>query len=364
MVKICIFGDSITWGARLPFRAGWANLLRNYLELTSEEYIELYDLGIDGNTTIDILNRFDIEVEARNPQIIIFAIGTNDSCYRKTKNNSIINIDEFKNNLDELIQRAKKYTDNIVFVGIGKGSDVLTKPLIASSTGKCYDKENIKTYDKIIKKICKKNNLLFIDINEKLLDSDFDDGLHPNIGGHIKIFEEFRRNLPQMLKLKTIYEDVKLVNDLDEEIGYKKYGTLNKEDIYRVSAVWVKNNKNEILISRRLLSKKKEPGKWGPSVAKRVFNKEEYLIAAKKVLKDILYIKGNELAELCKIRTKTELNNFHSTWYVLKLNKRDIKFNKDEIQEVRWISKQDLIKEYTNNSNKFVDSFSQYIDLL
>jgi len=34
-MNICIFGDSIAWGAWLPFRVSWANLLRNYLEKTS-----------------------------------------------------------------------------------------------------------------------------------------------------------------------------------------------------------------------------------------------------------------------------------------------------------------------------------------
>ena len=29
---ICVFGDSVLWGWGLPFRIGWVNLFRNYIE--------------------------------------------------------------------------------------------------------------------------------------------------------------------------------------------------------------------------------------------------------------------------------------------------------------------------------------------
>ncbi len=199
MTQICIFGDSITWGAGLPFRAGWANLLRNHLECKTKGVMELYDLGIDRDTSRDILARFDVEAKARNPSIIIFAIGINDSCYRKTKDKPLVSIDEFEKNLLKLIKKARKFTDKIIFVGLAKGSDQETKPLLRSTTGKCYDKGNVKIYNSVIGKVSKKENLLFIDIFNKLTDEDFDDGLHPNIGGHIKIFEEVRRNLDKVL---------------------------------------------------------------------------------------------------------------------------------------------------------------------
>ncbi len=82
---ICIFGDSIIWGAGLPCRVAWVNLLRNYVEIKYGGVVELYDLGIDRDTTEDLLKRFDAENRARRPQVIIFAVGTNDSSYRRLK---------------------------------------------------------------------------------------------------------------------------------------------------------------------------------------------------------------------------------------------------------------------------------------
>jgi len=89
----------------------------------------------------------------------------------------------------KLIEKAKKFTNKIIFIGIAKGDDGETKPLPASTTGKCYDKENVKIYNNIIKKVNKKEKLLFVEIIDKLNNKDFYDGLHPNAKGHQKIFK-------------------------------------------------------------------------------------------------------------------------------------------------------------------------------
>jgi len=58
-----------------------------------------------------------------------------------------------------------------------------------------------------------------------------------------------------------------IVDENDKIIGYKERGTLNFRDIYRVSALQVKNSVGQILLAQRKLTKKKNPGKWGPAVA-------------------------------------------------------------------------------------------------
>lgn len=42
-----------------------------------------------------------------------------------------------------------------------------------------------------------------------------------------------------------------IVNDRDEIIGYKERGTLAQQDIYRVSALWIKNPLGNILLAKR-----------------------------------------------------------------------------------------------------------------
>lgn len=200
MEKIfCIFGDSITYGMWDLADGGWTSKLRKFLDkrnLTdSENYFLVYNLGVDGDDTARLVKRFNAEsvsrfydIQARS-RAIFFAIGTNDSCYRETKNNATTSPNEFKNNLSEIIKNARSLTSEIIFLGIAKGSDKDTMPFLNSTTGKCYDKENIRIYNDIIKKICEKERVLFINILDKMTDNDFYDGLHPNSAGHQKIFE-------------------------------------------------------------------------------------------------------------------------------------------------------------------------------
>lgn len=58
-----------------------------------------------------------------------------------------------------------------------------------------------------------------------------------------------------------------IVNENDEIIGHKARGTLEQLDIYRVSALWIKNSQGDILLAQRKFTKKHDPGKWGPAVA-------------------------------------------------------------------------------------------------
>jgi lysophospholipase L1-like esterase len=51
-MNICIFGDSITYGAHDPINGGWTTLLRNYLEGKDDD-ITTYNLGICGDESSD-----------------------------------------------------------------------------------------------------------------------------------------------------------------------------------------------------------------------------------------------------------------------------------------------------------------------
>ncbi len=188
-INICIFGDSITWGAYLPFRIGWVNQIRDILERKNSQ-IAVYDLGIDRNTSKDLLTRFDTEASARKPDVVVFAIGINDSLYRNNPNNRETGESDFKLNLEKLVDKAKTFTDKVVFVGLVKGDDSKTTPLLRSTSGKFYDKQSAYKYNEIIKTVAQENNLGFVDILSKLDDTDFDDGLHPNVKGHSKISDE------------------------------------------------------------------------------------------------------------------------------------------------------------------------------
>ncbi|OHA62828.1 MAG: hypothetical protein A3E07_03445 [Candidatus Wildermuthbacteria bacterium RIFCSPHIGHO2_12_FULL_45_9] len=189
-MNILIFGDSITWGAYDPEQGGWATRLRNYFEAKDND-TDVYNLGISGDTTADLLNRIEIEAKSREPNLIIFAIGINDAQFIHSTNGLRVSLDEFQQNLTKLLSIAKKFTGKIVFVGLTKVDESKTTP-IPWNTNKSYTNENIKRLDTVIEKFCEENKLKFISMDSVVGNGDLIDGLHPNTKWHIKIFNRIK----------------------------------------------------------------------------------------------------------------------------------------------------------------------------
>jgi acyl-CoA thioesterase I len=194
MSNICIFGDSITWGAVDKAEGGWAQRLKKFIDNNTDEY-ETYSLGVSGDTTINLLKRFEIESQARNPEIIILAIGTNDSAYINEINNTVIPLDLFEKNIKELINLARKFTQQIVIIGLPKVDESKVQPFRDSSTGKQYANNNLKKYSDKLAEISRENQLIFIDVFNILSVEDLGDGLHPNENGHKKLYEYIKNKL-------------------------------------------------------------------------------------------------------------------------------------------------------------------------
>lgn len=198
-MNICLFGDSMTWGAYDPQNGGWANHLRNYLEGKDND-LEVYNLGISGDNSTDLLNRVEVEAKSREPDIIVFAIGVNDAQFIHSTNSHRISDDDFRSNLEKLYKIAKKFTPKIIFIGLTSVDESKTKP-IPWNTDKIYTNKNIRRLDQIIKNFCSENNLEFIPMNDLLNDNDLIDGLHPNTQGHIKMFERVKPEIELVLHL-------------------------------------------------------------------------------------------------------------------------------------------------------------------
>ena len=363
-MNICTIGDSITWGPRLPFRVAWANLLRNHLEKNFDNLYSLYDLGVDGDTTKNLLQRFDVEMSARKPGLIIFNIGINDSLFRGTEDYPETPLQDFEVNMELLIEKARKFTDKIVVLGLVKGSDLLTTPLIQSTTGKSYTKERTKIYDAKLEEVARKNGLMFVDINELLTDADFDDGLHPNINGHIKIFEKVSSKLDKILLIKH-ERYATLVDQTDNEIGYKKLDAFDENDIVRVSALWITNNKGEVLLAKRPTNKRRDPNRWGPSVAAVLEKGQTYLEAIKQATKNEIGIEGFVTIEGKKLLV-TGYNNFYCQLFSsqLDLEIKTLELNKEEVAELKWFSRSEIGKLLLANPYHFVQAFEKYFDLM
>jgi lysophospholipase L1-like esterase len=193
MVSICVFGDSIAEGYYDSENGGRVALLSRFLK-TPNEKLHIYNCSICGDSTKEVLHRFDNELSARESKIIIFALGTNDSWfYDNDKNKPNVSLTDFSNNLNQLITKAKNVKAKIFFIGSPNVDEKKVSPFHGGCTI-FYDNQNIQKYNQIIKETCKEHNLTFIPTFHLLENEDLKDGLHPNTKGHKKLFEEIKKH--------------------------------------------------------------------------------------------------------------------------------------------------------------------------
>lgn len=209
-MTIFAFGDSITYGNWDP-KGGWVGRLRDYMDskslqaysgenLFSTYYTLTYNLGIPGDTSSGLLERFETELIPRfNPDeltIILFAIGINDSRFYASTNEYETEPGIFQQNIWDLWEIAKKYTSDVAFVGLSPVDEERTSPL-SWETDAIYKNEYIEKYDDLIKEFCQSRKTPFIDIFGKMKGMDIkslmEDGVHPNQEGY-KIMEEIIRS--------------------------------------------------------------------------------------------------------------------------------------------------------------------------
>lgn len=148
-IEVLMLGDSITG------RGEWKKLL---------EKEHLINLGIDGDTTTDILNRVDSVLEI-NPKVVFFMAGVNDLC-------SSIPYDVVLENYIKIINKLKSNNIEVIVQAI-----FITQMKVVNK--KVYE------FNTLIENYCEKENITFINLNEYfvneegLLKEDLTtDGLH------------------------------------------------------------------------------------------------------------------------------------------------------------------------------------------
>ena len=169
-------------------------------ELKNPEFdYSVYNLGISGDTSNDLLERFEFEIKQRlhkeDEIILIFAIGINDSQFIYSKNNFSVLADKFQRNIKQCISFSGKISNKTVFIGLTPVDKSKTLP-IPWDADKSYENKYISNYNNIIKSICREKQIYFLDMFKEFKKTDYkellEDGLHPNSEGHQKMFEIVR----------------------------------------------------------------------------------------------------------------------------------------------------------------------------
>lgn len=155
---------------------------------------------------------------------------------------------------------------------------------------------------------------------------------------------------------------IPVVNKNNKIIGYKDRDHLDKNDIYRVSALWVTNSRGEILLARRHRNKLQHPRKWNPAACGTVDKGETY---RKNIIKE-----AEEELGLKNIKPKLgpmiEINNdYHhfTQWYFLKVDKNINEFiiEEDATEEVKWFSLKELKKDLKEHPEDFIPDMEKHL---
>ncbi len=192
--NICVFGDSIVWGAWDKEKAGWVNRLAIDCQNSKDENI-VYNLGIPSETTINLLKRINNECKHRNPNTIIISIGINDALYLKNIEKEQTDMDTFEKVIKEIINICKLYTKNILFIGLTRVNENYTVP-ISWNNNEIYFNKNIEKYNEKIRECCIESKISFLNVLDILEIEDLNvDGIHPNENGHKKLYKRIKEEL-------------------------------------------------------------------------------------------------------------------------------------------------------------------------
>lgn len=194
-MKIGVWGDSIVYGSGDEAGLGWVGHLANHMH---DKGIEVYNHGVGGDTTEDVLRRFETELEAIKPDVVILAVGINDSELLST-GATVIPLPIFTKNIQTLLSIAKQKTNKVIVVGI---TDLHFEILEITQFFSC---EVIETFNTCLEGVAKEMNATYVNMHDVLdIQTDLSsDGIHPNSRGYKKMFNTILPIVESILSNRT-----------------------------------------------------------------------------------------------------------------------------------------------------------------
>jgi lysophospholipase L1-like esterase len=203
--SIVVFGTSIARGSFDGVGGGWVARLSAYLDARvpperGTDIIEVYNLGISGDTSRGVRERFTRELTPRadgaeyDQVTVVFEVGGNDALLNLKSGTHWIEPEECIENIKTCAVEAKQKGFQVVVLGMHKPDELRTNP-IPWDTDQTYRWEECEKYDTALIALCKELSCLYIPMHDVLAPEHLLDGDHPNAGGHRRIFERVREYL-------------------------------------------------------------------------------------------------------------------------------------------------------------------------
>lgn len=205
--------------------------------------VEVFNAGIGGNNSHQLLARLEKDVLARNPDLCILMVGTNDMLNSRKR----ISYSEYALNVNTIVERIK-----------AKGVEVLLMSSPPVDSTYLFNRHNraiflqapneiMDSASRIVREVAERNNALFLNLNAKFkklglprhnedlffrneLNSGKKDGVHPTSLGYFYITEAIYQFLNQNGKLGSFKRIVCLGDSITAGSGLKGSGTISGEN--------------------------------------------------------------------------------------------------------------------------------------
>lgn len=156
-------------------------------------------------------------------------------------------------------------------------------------------------------------------------------------------------------------EKVILVNEKDEPIGLMpKMEAHEKALLHRAFSVFVFNDKNELLLQQRALSKYHSPGLWTNTCCSHQREGESNIHAGKRRLKEEMGFE-TELTEVLSFIYKAPFDNGlteHEFDHIMMgFYSEEPKINKEEVADWKWMSLEEIKIDMANYPNRYTAWF-------
>lgn len=165
--RIVFMGNSIT--------EGWSNHRPEFFE--GKPFI---NRGISGQTTDQMLERFQEDVIDLNPAVVVILAGTNDIA----ENRGPISLEDITKNISKMIDKAQKNNIKVVLCSVLPAYDYPWRKGL-------HPNEKIPKLNAMLKELAEKSTIFYLDYfsamakeDNALIDDYGYDGVHPNKTGY------------------------------------------------------------------------------------------------------------------------------------------------------------------------------------
>lgn len=154
-------------------------------------------------------------------------------------------------------------------------------------------------------------------------------------------------------------EYIAITSEQDEILGYKEKLYVHEKGIlHRAFSIIIYDKDDNMLIQKRSSKKYHSPSLWTNSCCSHQRKSDNSIIdAAKRRLNEELGIKEIELIQLDKIKYKCHFDNGlienEIDYVFIGVYNGEINFNKNEIDDLKWIDNESLFEQIERRPNEF-----------